>query len=91
MLWRPSRTLFLSGGAAPAEVKAFEKLQIVRGRNSSYFRLKIEVMHGASKMLRGFELTLDERLVNHNLGCDIRQFTPLPRVLKELDSRNCHR
>src|SRR6266567_5043111 len=41
-------------------------------------RLEVEVMHGASKVLRSLEVTLDERLVDDHLRSDIRQFTPLP-------------
>lgn len=29
-------------------------------------------------MLRSFEFAFDEGFVNHNLGCHIRQFGPLP-------------
>ncbi len=36
-------------------------------------------MHRASKVFRGFEFALDERLVDHYFRRDIRQFTSLPR------------
>ena len=31
-------------------------------------------------MFRSFEFAVNERLVNHNLGCDVPEFTPLPRL-----------
>ena len=35
-------------------------------------------MHSASKVLGSFQFALNERLVNDDLGCDVRQFTSLP-------------
>ena len=40
--------------------------------------LKVEIMHGASKVLGRFEFALHERLIDHHLRSDIREFTPLP-------------
>jgi hypothetical protein len=31
-------------------------------------------------VFRSFEFAVNERLVNHNLGCDVAEFTPLPRL-----------
>jgi len=31
-------------------------------------------------VFRSFEFAVNERLVNHNLGCDVGEFTPLPRL-----------
>ena len=60
-----------------ADVKALERLQIVRDWNSSYFGSKLEAMHRAGKMLGNFKLALDKGLVDHNLGSDIREFASL--------------
>jgi hypothetical protein len=57
-----------------ADVNALERLQIVRGRNSSYLGSK----HGASEVLGCFELALHERLVDHHLRRDVGKFTTLP-------------
>ena len=35
-------------------------------------------MHGASKVLRSFELTFDERLVDDHFRRDVGEFAPLP-------------
>jgi hypothetical protein len=61
-----------------AEVKALVRLQMVRGRNSSYRRFKIEIMHGAGEMLGNLQLALDECLVDDHFGGDVSQFTFLP-------------
>ena len=61
-----------------AEVNALERLQMVRGLNSSYFGFKVEVVHAAGTMLGNFQSALDESLVDDHLCCDVRQFTPLP-------------
>jgi len=61
-----------------AEVNALERLQIVRGLNSSYFGSKIQVMHGPGKVFWSFQLALHKRLVDDHLGGDVRQLTPLP-------------
>ena len=58
-----------------AEVNALESLQMVRGRNSSYF--EIQIMHRTGKMFRGFQFALDKRLVDDHLGSDVCQFTSL--------------
>jgi len=42
------------------------------------FRLEVQVMHRAGKMLGNFKLALDKGLVDHNLGSDIREFASLP-------------
>src|SRR5258708_18167408 len=63
-----------------AEVNALERLQIVRGLNSSCFGSKIQVMHGPGKVFRSFKLALHKRLVDDHLGGDIRQFTSLPKL-----------
>jgi len=34
----------------------------------------------ASKVFWWIKSPLDERFVDHNLGCDIREFAPLPRL-----------
>jgi hypothetical protein len=39
-----------------AEVNALERLQMVRGRNSSYFGSKYRFMHRAGQMFGSFEL-----------------------------------
>ena len=54
-----------------AEVNALESLQMVRGRNSSYF--EIQIMHRTGKMFRGFQFAL----VDDHLGSDVCQFTSL--------------
>jgi len=41
-------------------------------------RLEVEVMYGASEVFGSFESALDECLVDHHLGGDVRQFTQLP-------------
>ncbi len=63
-----------------AEVNALERLQIVRGSNSSCFGSKIQVMHGLGKVFWSFQLALHKRLVDDHLGGDIRQFTSLPKL-----------
>jgi len=60
-----------------ADVKAFERLQIVRDWNSSFW-LEVQVVYGPRKMFRSFQLALDERLVDDHLGCYVCQFTSLP-------------
>src|SRR5260370_13710604 len=60
-----------------AEVNAFERLQIVRGRNSSYFGSKYRSCTVRARCW-GFEIALDKRLVDDHLRSDVRQFTPLP-------------
>src|SRR5258708_15299084 len=60
-----------------ADVNALERLQIVRGRNSSYFGSKYRSCTVRTRCL-GFESALDECLVDDHLGGDVRQFTFLP-------------
>jgi hypothetical protein len=62
-----------------AEVNALERLQIVRGRNFFVTRLEVQLVDGAGKVSRSFQFALDERLLDHHLGRDIREFTFLPR------------
>src|ERR1700731_396398 len=74
----PSLAVALSGmgsSSLNAEVNALESLQMVRGRNSSYF--EIQIMHRTGKMFRGFQFALDKRLVDDHLGSDVCQFTSL--------------
>jgi hypothetical protein len=54
-----------------AEVNAFERLQIVRDRNSSY-------LDCASQVLRNLKFALNERFVDDYLCRDICQFTLPP-------------
>ena len=63
-----------------AEVNAFERLQIVRGRTSSYFgsKFEVEVMHAAGQVFWSFQSALDECLVDDHLGGDVCQFASLP-------------
>jgi hypothetical protein len=56
-------------------MNAFERLQIVRGRNSSY--LEVQIMHRAGKMSRRFQVSLHKCFVDDHLGGDICQFTSL--------------
>jgi hypothetical protein len=41
-------------------------------------RREVQIVHRASKVLGSFELALNERLVDDNLGSDIRQLSSLP-------------
>ena len=41
-------------------------------------RFKAEIMDSAGKMFRSLQFALDERFINHNFRCDIREFAPLP-------------
>lgn len=43
-------------------------------------RIEVEVVNRTGQMLRSLKFALDERLVDDDLGGDIRQFTPLPRL-----------
>jgi hypothetical protein len=61
-----------------ADVKAFDRLQIVRDWNSSYFGSKYKIVHGPRELFWSFQFAFNKRLVDHNLGCYIRQFTSLP-------------
>jgi hypothetical protein len=58
-------------------VAPFERLQMVRGWNSSYFG-KVQIMHGTGKMFGSFQLALHKGLVDDHLGRHIREFTLLP-------------
>ena len=42
------------------------------------FWFEVQVAHGSCEVFRRLQFAFDERLVNHNFGGDIRQFTPLP-------------
>ena len=44
------------------------------------FGLKIEVVHGAGQVFRGFQLGLHEGLVDYDLCRHISKFTSLPRL-----------
>jgi hypothetical protein len=41
------------------------------------FRLEVVVVDRSGKVFRSFGLPLDKRFVDHHLGCDIGEFTPL--------------
>jgi hypothetical protein len=41
-------------------------------------RLEIQIMHRAGKVLGSFQFAFDERLVDNDLGGDVRQFASLP-------------
>ena len=59
-------------------MKAFERLQIVRGRNSSYLGFEVEVMHGSGKVFGIFQLAFHERRVDDHLRGDVGEFATLP-------------
>ena len=42
-------------------------------------RLEIRIMHRAGKVLGSFQFAFDERLLDNDLGGDVRQFASLPR------------
>ena len=50
----------IGSSSLKAEVKAFDRLEIVRDRNSSYFGSKYGIVHGASKVLRRLQSAFDE-------------------------------
>src|SRR5713101_8248775 len=53
-----------------AEVNAFERLQIVRGRKSSYFGSKYRSCTVRRKVFWSFQLALHKRLVDDDLRSD---------------------
>ena len=61
-----------------ADVKAFHRLQIVRGRNSSYFGSKYKSCTVRARCFGASSPAFHERFVDHHLGGDIREFTTLP-------------
>ena len=62
-----------------ADVNALDRLQIVRDRNSSYFGSKYRSCT-AREVFRSFQFAFDERLIDHDLGCDIGEFAFLPKL-----------
>ena len=60
------------------DVKAFDRLQIVLDRNSSYF--EVQIMHGPGKVFRSFQFSFDERLVDNHLCGNVGQVTTLPNL-----------
>ncbi len=67
----------IGSNALNAEVKALERLQIVRGRKSTYFGSKYRSCT-VRQMLWSLQLAFDERLVDHHLCWNIGEFTALP-------------
>ena len=67
----------MGSSSLSADVKAFERLHIVRRRNSSYFGSKYRVP-GAGKMPGSFQFAFNEGFVDDQLRRDIGQFTSLP-------------
>ena len=67
----------MGSGSLNTDVNACERLQIVRGLNSSYCGDE-EVVQPARQVLGRLQFALDERFVNHNLGGDIGESAPLP-------------
>src|SRR5229473_1851262 len=61
-----------------AEVNAFERLQIVRGRNSSYFGWKYRSCTVRARCLGASSSPLHKRLVDDHLGGDVGEFAFLP-------------
>src|SRR5216683_3329779 len=61
-----------------ADVNAFERLQIVRGRNSSYFGWKYRSCTVRARCLGASSSPLHKRLVDDHLGGDVGEFAFLP-------------
>jgi hypothetical protein len=62
-----------------ADVNAFDRLQIVRGRNCSY--LCSSTGHArACEMFGGFQFAFHKVLVDNDLRRDIGEFTPVPSI-----------
>jgi hypothetical protein len=61
-----------------AEVNAFERLQTVRGPEFLVLRFEVHIMYGLGEMFWSLKSALDKRLINDDLGGDVRQFASLP-------------